>query len=241
VTICRACGCIIIDGQCACTQQARETLPLGALCSCGACVDMAGNDAYAPGGSPLVWGPQYCASCGDAVGEPGTRAALEADAARYRALRDGCRAKRHDEQFRVSAGICRRDALHGSSSQRSETLRKAACTIDWLWDRVMELEQKTALLRHRLTLRRSWARAMRKALREERVLLGVAEAELADAKALTAELERLQAGPQSETVGKLLDLAHDLAHDDDRALCEEAAARLQALEREREASAARLG
>ncbi len=176
MTICRACGCIIIDGQCACTQQ-RVPLHLGALCRCGACVDMAGNDAYAPGGEPLVWKPDYCASCGDAVGEPGSRAALEAE---------------------------------------------------------------NALLRHRLTLRRSWARAMRKALREERVLLGVAEAELADAKALTAELERLQAGPQTETVNKLLALAHDLAHDDDRALCEEAAMRLQALEREREASAARL-
>ena len=89
MTICRACGCIIIDGQCACTQQALEPLPLGALCSCGACRELSGNEAYAPGGSPLVWGPQYCASCGDAVGEPGSRAALEADAARYRALRDG--------------------------------------------------------------------------------------------------------------------------------------------------------
>ena len=110
--------------------------------------------------------------------------------------------------------------------------------------RVAELEQKTALLRHRLTLRRSWARAMRKALREERVLLGVAEAELASAKALTKELEALQAGPQTETVIKLLALAHDLGADDDRALCEEAARRLQALERERDAerelSAARL-
>ena len=105
--------------------------------------------------------------------------------------------------------------------------------------RVAELEQKNALLRHRLTLRRSWARAMRKALLEERVLLGVAEAELASAKALTKELEAMQAGPQSETVGKLLDLAHDLGADDDRALCEEAAARLQTLERELEISADR--
>jgi hypothetical protein len=183
VTTCPVCGCIIIDGdgRCTCSQQAREPLPLSALCRCGACVELASNEVYAPGGTPLVWGPEYCASCGDAVGEPGSRA---------------------------------------------------------------ELEQENALLRHRLTLRRSCLRAMRKALLEERVLLGVAEAELVDAKALTAELEALQAGPQTETVIKLLALAHDLGAEDDRALCEEAASRLQALERERDAerevSAARL-
>lgn len=59
-----------------------------ALCSCGACIELAGKSVYAPVGGPLVWKPRfYCPDCGDAVGEPGSHAALQADAGRYAALR----------------------------------------------------------------------------------------------------------------------------------------------------------
>lgn len=54
------------------------------LCSCGACVEMYGKSVYAPGGDPLVWKPETCPDCGDDVGEPGSRAALEVEVARLR-------------------------------------------------------------------------------------------------------------------------------------------------------------
>jgi hypothetical protein len=54
------------------------------LCSCGACVEICGKTAYAPGGEPLVWKPDVCPDCLDDVGEPGSRAALEAELTRLR-------------------------------------------------------------------------------------------------------------------------------------------------------------
>ena len=47
---------------------------------------MGDKTVFAGGGDRLMWNPHYCLYCGDEVGKPGSRAALEADAKRFQTL-----------------------------------------------------------------------------------------------------------------------------------------------------------
>ena len=56
------------------------------LCSCGNYLRIVGTTVFALSKDLLVWKPRYCPSCGDEVGKPGSRAALEDDAKRFQTL-----------------------------------------------------------------------------------------------------------------------------------------------------------